>query len=269
MATRPNWDIFNYSNGYETGTSTGSSPGCTNGCGDGTFEGCNTGCTKQCPGCDGDWCCDCNGCRPGKCDDKPANKWCQDFFDTFGRIAGGCPFPNTDLCYVIDSLTNTLIPNTDKCGCPGFVMPKGFSCDPITRDPVPLPPSFPPSYPKDRNEEDDGPKTSPKTPVSTETICYLKSVEVFGDYGWHRVRCYCRALGTPEAVRRCIFGEEEGPGIVGCDCGSMQINGGPITVTCGETIDGKYTGRECDPVECNCDSDCDQGQTCNNYGSCV
>lgn len=148
-------------------------------------------------------------------------------------------------------------------------MPKGFSCDPISRNPTPLPPSYPPSYPEDRNEEDDGPRPNPNTPGGTEVICYLKSVEVFGDYAWHRVDCFCRSLGSAEAIRRCIFGEEDGPGIVDCECGSIQINGGETRVTCGETIDGKYTGRECDPFECNCDSECDPGETCNSNGQCV
>lgn len=267
MATRPDWDPFFFSNGYETGTRIGDSPGCTNGCGDGTFDGCSTGDSKQCPGSGGDWCCDCNGCKPGKCDEKSVNDWCQNWYDTYGNIAAGCPPPNTDPCYKVDPLTKRLVANTDRCNCPGFSMPAGHYCNPTTG--LPEPGTYGDPSPEKEPDTDDGPGSRPDTPNGTEVICYLKSVEVFGDYEWHRVPCFCRALGSAYLIRQCIFGTPEGPGIVDCMCGSIQINEGPIEVKCGETIDGKYTGEPCDPVECNCHSDCDPGQTCNEFGECV
>lgn len=265
---RPDWD-FQYANGPESSARTGSSPGCTNQSGDGGFDNGTTGCNKQCPGCGGDWCCDCSGCRPGKCDDVPANSWCQDYWETWGKVAGGCPPPNDDPCYTIDPLTQRWVPNTDACFCPGATRVRGSVCNPNTGDwddPVVY---GNPSEPKNETEDplDEGPRNDPNLP--TTTVCYLKSVEVFGDYDWHQLPCHCRVLGSADAIRRCINGTQNTSGIRGCDCTIYTTEGNVIAVRCQETINSIPTGDECDPVECNCNNDCNPGQTCNNFGECV
>ena len=264
---RPDWD-FQYANGPESGADFGASPGCTNKDGDGTFDNPTTGCNKQCPGCGGDWCCDCTGCKPGKCDDVPANTWCQDYYETWGKVAAGCPPPNNDPCYKIDPLTQRWVPNTDLCFCPGASRVAGSQCNPDTGGWDPTDFGVPPT--RNTDPEDDAPRR-PDPTLPTTTVCYLKSVEVFGDYDWHIVPCHCRSLGTAEAIRRCIFPPDDAPIQCDCECGYYEITVGNQTEkgwSCGEVCNGQYTGNECD-AECHCTADCDPGQTCNSNGQCV
>lgn len=263
---RPDWD-FQYANGPETSARAGSSPGCTDQNGDGGFDTPTTGCSKQCPGCGGDWCCDCTGCKPGRCDEDPANSWCQDYWETWGKVAGGCPPPNEDPCYKIDPLTQRWVANTDPCFCPGATRVRGSVCDPSTGDWQDGGTFGDPSEGKDDEEDPNERGTDSNNPGTPATVCYLKSVEVFGDYDWHQVPCHCRTLGTPEAIRRCIYGEQNKPGQVGCNCVTREEKG-VITAWCEKWIDGTSSGEECDSVECNCNNDCAPGDICNEWGEC-
>jgi hypothetical protein len=263
---RPDWD-FQYANGAETSARSGYSPGCTDNNGDGGFGDGTSGCTKQCPGCEGDWCCDCTGCRPGKCDEDPANTWCQDYYETWGKVAAGCPPPNDDPCYKIDPINQRWVPNTDLCFCPGATRVLGSQCNPDTGDWDETP--WGTSNPNDEDEDpnDQGPGTRPD---NGETGCFMKSVEVFGDYEWHRIPCKCRGLSA-EGTRKCIWPPKPVPIECDCECGYYEVTVGNKTEkgwTCGQVCNGTYTGEECD-IECHCHSDCDPGQSCNSGGQCV
>lgn len=254
---------FYNANSHTSAARTGSAPGCTNGCGDGSFTGdCTTGCDQQCPGCGGDWCCDCEGCRPGKCDDDPANDWCQDYYDTYGTVAAGCPPPNDDPCYEVDPTLNVLIPVTDNCACPGAPRVYGTRCNPDTGNNEPIPPTVGTPRPDD---EDPAPDDDPDGPTTTK--CYVKSVEVFGDFNYHEIPCKCRGL-SGLSLKNCIDPPDQQDPVEKCECGSISIDNGPPVIKCGKTLNGSYTGEECD-LECHCHADCNFGEQCNQNGVCV
>lgn len=136
-----------------------------------------------------------------------------------------------------------------------------------------------PSPDTEEDETESGPDTTPVT--GGNGGCYLTSHKLFGDGQPNSVPCYCLQYIYPDAysttfeisdysyelLKCCIFEDCPEP-VYGCECGSIQINYGPIEVTCGETINGNYTGNECE-VECHCHDDCDAGETCNSVGKCV
>lgn len=268
--TRPNFSYY-YSNGFESTTRTGTSPGCTNQNGDGGFDSPTTGCGQQCPGCGADWCCDCTGCKPGKCDEDNGNTWCQDYYETWGKVAGGCPPPNNDPCYKIDPLTQRWVPNTDNCSCPGATRVAGHVCNPNTGDwDDPVVWGDPSTGDNDNDDPNDKGNDGNDPTQPTRTACYLKSVEVFGDFEWHEIPCKCRGLGASD-MKKCIWPPKDQPLVCDCECGYYEITVGNETVsgwTCGEVCNGEYTGNECD-IECHCHADCNPGELCSTSGQCT
>ena len=257
-----------FSNGQIGRLNKGSSPGCITQCGDGTFEDCRTGVGTACAGSGDDWCCDCTGCGPGKCDADPVNPFCQSYFDTYGSRLGGCQEPNTNPCYTVDVGSSTLVADTTNCNCPGANVNPGQICDKDTG-----------TYRQPRGDEEvEDDQTAPSSQGDTGGVnpevpsgnrCYTRAPELFGDNNYREIPCKCMELRGTTLLAGCVFPDNESGDVeVKCDCTYYTVDTG-IEYRCRERHNGEWTNVVCDPSECNCHSDCDAGETCTSDGICV